>query len=555
MMPVLELHDESRPLAHYQDVMLRRLDPEKNPGHLLRDSDLVPKRILGAWKAAQLPDVMNRPMPRNLQAGRQRDYDARRLELIAMGLDPDQYIAPPPQPGRLPGLDDLPEFLAQMEQDIEQARRQADEADEERKRLVARGEANAREAGLPAQHPSTHVDPDEQIRQLDRLDELPPVGGEASPAAQQERTESKERLSAQIREGYLHSAHLSGQAPPLPSFRAAKIRRRLQAAPPGERNFSGLNLIGADLSGMDLRGANFSAATLTDANLGDAQLDDCDFSRAVLVRANMTRTSFTRARFDTSNLAQAVLQDTVLSKAQLRDVNCQGIHFTGCKLDGVLFERTDFLHCAFTRCDMRGSQWQQMTLLRLTLEDIALDGATISQTVWMECRLQRVSFADAKLTRCACVSTDGSQGVSYAGAMLEACAFAQATTLASVSFRGAFLKQCSLRGTDLTNADLGGVRLDGSDLSECILRGAQLDRAIGGESLFIRADLTGASLRNANLIDANLSKAILSLADLSDANLFRADVSQALIDSTTRLDGAYTRGAKVWPARRAPRTT
>ena len=100
------------------------------------------------------------------------------------------------------------------------------------------------------------------------------------------------------------------------------------------------------------------------------------------------------------------------------------------------------------------------------------------------------------------------------------------------------------------HADLTGARLDGSDFSECDLRQARLDRVVGGEALFVRADFTGASLRGANLIDANLSKATLSLADLSEANLFRADVSQALMDPSTRLDGAYTHGAKIWPVRR-----
>ena len=58
-------------------------------------------------------------------------------------------------------------------------------------------------------------------------------------------------------------------------------------------------------------------------------------------------------------------------------------------------------------------------------------------------------------------------------------------------------------------------------------------------------------MRDANLIDANFSKAILSATDLRGANLFRTDVSQALIDGTTRMEDAYTHGAKIWPARRA----
>lgn len=547
LMPVLELADESRPAEHYQDVLLKRLDPGRNPAHLLRDADLAPRSVLGPWKAGQMPDVMNRPLPRNLQAGRQRDYEAKRAELLAEGLDPDRYIAPPMAAERITALDDLPEFLERMEAKIADAQQRGAQAQEARSRLEEAGRKMEADAGLPAQAAPGHIDPEEQIRQLDALDTLPRSNDSTAAASQ---ADLKDRLAAQIRESYLHAAHFSAPAPALPSFRSAKIRRRLEAAPADGRDFARMSLIGADLSGMDLRHANFTEAILTDANLSGALLDGCDFSRAVLSRANLTQASLRNAAMVSANLAGATLAGSVLSHARLTDANCQKVRFGGCSLEHAVFERTDLYEASFAACDLRDSEWRQVNFFRLDFEDIAFDRAAFEQVVWVECSLRRVSFAEARMLRCAFASTDCSQSVSFAGAELTTCSFTLGTSLAQALFGGAALKQSSLRGVDLSRADLSGVRLDACDFSECGLQGARFDRAIGGESLFVRADLTGASLRDANLIDANLSKAVLSFADLSGANLFRADVSQALIDGSTRLDGAYTHGAKVWPARR-----
>ncbi|RST52524.1 DUF2169 domain-containing protein [Variovorax sp. DXTD-1] len=548
LMPALELPSEPRPLEHYQDVLLKRLQPGQNPGYLLRDADLAPRSVLGSWKAGEVPDVMNRPLPRNLQAGRQRDYDVRRAELLAEGLDPDRYIAPPMPAERITALEDLPEFLERMEAKISEAKQQAAEAQDAGARLDEAGRKMEADAGLPAQAPPAHTDPEEQIRQLDELDTLPQSN---DGAAADSHAQLKDRLAAQIRESYLHAAHLSPAAPPMPSFRAAKIRRRLEAAPADGRDFARMSMIGADLSGMDLRNANFAGAVLTDANLSGALLDGCDFSRAVLSRANLTQASLRHATLASANMAGATLAGTVLSHAQLTDANCQQVRFSGCNFEHAVFERTDLYEAEFRACDLRGSKWQQVNLFRMSFGDIAFDEATIEQVLWVECTLRRVSFAGARLVRCAFASTDCSEAVSYARAELTTCSFTQGTSLAQAVFSGAMIKQSSLRGVDLARADLSEVRLDACDFSECGLQSARFDRVIGGESLFVRADFTGASLRHANLIDANLSKAVLSFADLSGANLFRTDVSQALIDGSTRLDGAYTHGAKVWPARRS----
>jgi uncharacterized protein YjbI with pentapeptide repeats len=528
IMAALELPDAPRPLSHYEEVMRRRLDSERGAIHAMRDSDLVPREVMGEWDSALMPDVLADPMARNMRAGQQRDYEARRAELLAQGEDPDRYLSPPPPEEKLPAMDDLPEFLERME---------------------AQAQKTKEEMGLPpgwdASTDVTRFDAGAPEAAEDAADD--PLPGETEAPVVDEDTR---RMAALIHQSQLHSAHFSAPASAMPSFRSAKWRRRLAAVDAGRRNFSGLNHTGVDLSEMDLQGANFSGAILEDANLSGANLDDCDFSQAILARAQLTRTSLARATLRQANLGGARCDHAILTGASLHETNCHRTQFESCNMAGASFDQTQFNETLLKKCDLGKSRWRQVTLIRMTLEDLVFDEADFDQMTWIECRLRRVSFAAARLLRCGFVTTDCSDAVDFSGAALEGSSFAHGSSLANALFRNALVKQCGLRTTPLAHADLSGARLDNSDFSECDMSHAKLERIAAGDSLFIRTNFTGASFRDANLIDANLSKSDLRSADLGGANLYRADVSQAQIDALTRMQGAYTQNAKVWPARR-----
>ncbi len=521
IMPALELPNDARALAHYQAVLLQRLDTARGGLLAFRDSDLAPKAILGRWSVLDTPDPMARPMVRNLRAGQQRDRENRRAELIAEGLDPDKYLPTPPPLAPLPDFDDVPDYFERMQEEMMQAKQNL-EAHGQQMRQKQEEEIDPALLQQSRSQPQ-RFDPDALLLQLDQL-AAPASQSSADTAAAPSvliSAGTKERMSAQIRRGHLYGAHLSDAAPPMPSYRSAKIRRRLAEAAPGQRDFAGMRLVGADLSGMDLRGANFSGASLEDAtfknaNLGGAQ---CEFAN--------------------------------FAGADLSAANCDKARFTSCNMANTLFDQTRLAESELSQCDFRGSDWHQVFLTQLSMDGMAFDGASFNQVVWLECTLRDVRFVNATLVRCGFVTTDCSQAVDFSDARLDASSFTHGSSLAGAVFRRAALKQCGLRTTPLALADLSEARLDGCDFSECDLRGARLDRMVAGESLFVRADLTGATLRSANLIDANFSKADFTQADLSGANLFRADVSQALIDGTTHLLGAYTQNAKIWPARRA----
>lgn len=544
IMPALELPGVARSPTHYQEVLRRRLDPAKAI-YVVRDSDLVPKSVLGAWEAATLSDSWRRPTARNMRAGQHREYERQRAQLTAMGLDPEEYLPQPLAAETLPDLDDMPTYAEGVQDRIEESVRS-------RKQLEADNEARRLQAGLgaelPGDVPANRFDPDEFIREIGRAEDLAREAGgpEADPMFSPAETE---QMVDRVRRSYLHAAHLSAAAPAPSSFRAAKLRRRLESAAPEQRHFARMNLIGADLSGMDLRGADFSGAMLEDANFSGARLDGCNFLHAVLARANLSGATGSGARFDGANLGAARCIGADLSQASFVETNLEKATLQSSRFAGARFERTALNESVMRQCDLRGSRWLQVPMFQLQLEQLVFDESEFTRVVWLECGMSDVSFANTVLTQCGFVSITGGAGITFTGARLDACSFAHDTSLRGARFDAASLKHCGLRSTELAGADFMHARLEGCDFSECDLRGARMGGMAAGESLFVRADLTGASLRGANLIDANFSKSILLSADLTETNLFRADVSQALLDGSTHLDGAYTTHAKVWPSR------
>lgn len=586
IMPALELRGQERPVTHYQQVLQQRLDPA-NAVVTLRDSDLVPETIMGPWANNPLPDLMSLPLVRNMRVGQQRERERMRSRLLEQGLDPEQYLPPLPEPGLPPlSVDDLPDYAKQADRSFDAMREQAQARNAEAQaQAVARGmpagirtdidippraqidprklsvEIKARiddamvgvetQTGRPVPR---RFDPDRMIRDLARIDKAV-VRRRSSPPTPEESAESarlREGTADRMRMGHLYGAHLLEPAKPASSIRSRRLRRRLEAATtPEQRRFARMNFTGANLSGLDLRGADFSEANFEDADLSDARLDGCNLTRAVLARTRLTRTSLTDARLDQANLGGAHCEGANFTGASLKLTQCHKTAFHSCVLAQVLFDQTDLMESEWVRCDARDSRWEQVSMFKLALEDVAFGGAVFKQSSWVECGFKGVSFARATLTACSFVTVDAQEGCDFTEATFVTCAFVHGCTLVQAVFAAASLKHCGLRGAVLVGADFTGARLEGCDFSGCDLRSARMDDLHVGESLFIRADLREASLRSADLIDANLSKTDLRFANLQEANLFRADVSQALIDGSTARGGAYTEGAKTVPARRA----
>jgi uncharacterized protein YjbI with pentapeptide repeats len=544
LMPALERPDQPRDTAHYAAVLARRLDPRRGAVHALLDEDLVPRDLCGPWLDSEMRDEADRPSRRNLRAGARRRHAAARADLLAQGLDPDKYLPPEVEDEPAQALADLPAWVERMEREQDEARRGEGE--------TARAYTDA---ALPALAAVAGVDLDG----LRKLDESPPGGGPApafDPAALRRQLRDAgghedARLSAMLHDAYLDSAQHYAAPPPMTPHRARRTRSRLQARQSGDRNAAGMQLAGADLSGMDLSGMDFRRAVLAGADLSGARLDGCDFSEAVLAAARLDGASARGARFVGANLGGVRCRTTDfhgadLSQARLDQAVCEECDFGAVTVRGGCASKT-----LFRSCDFGGAGLSQWAAMNVVVEHCGFRDAVLEQCAWLQCALRDCDFAAARLSRVAFTQCRFDGALSFARARLEGCAFAGGAGLTGVSFVDAVVSNSSLRGAVMEGADLSGAQLQACDLSECTLRDARLDRVRAPRSLFVRADFQGASLRGADLIEAILAKADLLRADLGEANLFRADVSQARMDASTGMRGAYTEGVKRYPLRRA----
>jgi uncharacterized protein YjbI with pentapeptide repeats len=555
IMPALELAGQGRDMEHYERVVRQRLDREHGAVYALRDGDLVPAEVQGEWLDGALPDTSQRPMVRNMMQGMARKRETYRAELVAEGLDPDLFLAQLPEVAKPPSVSELPEFLQGMEEQMKQARTSLDEA---RSLMLADPDLQqfSRTTGIDLHAVADHgkpggvgrFDPEEMHAHLADFDANPvtaATAAEGKPAAS-----VAQRLGPQVDRLYLHSAHIFDAPPGMSPHRAQRTRRRVMEIYAGSRDFTGMNLVGADLSQLDLRGSCFRGAALESANLGGTQLDQCDFTGAVLVRAAAVGASFSASVFTQANLSRAQCSRASFDHAGFTDAVCVDAVFDGCTFAQAGFLRTQWRDTVFTACDFAGARFAELAPMMLRFDRCAFGAARFKQCAWMACAFDHCSYIEASMERCSFVNAAFSGTTDFSAATLAMSSFCGDTALNGALFGKATLKQCGLRGTPLQASDFTGAILDCSDFSDCDFQGACLERVTAAESLFVRANFSDASLRGANLMQSFMSKAVFTRADLSGANLFRADVSQAALDDTTRMEAAYTHGAKVWPRRR-----
>ncbi len=554
LMPALEAVDAPRPLSHYEAVLAQRLDAEDGALYALRDRDLVPAAALGAWDMAEGFNPMADPFARNQRAraaGMQADMRAR---AEAAGLDPDDFSVPlPPEPQPI-SLDDLPDMARQGRQMAQEARIDLMHA---RRQLRARVEADA--DALPA-----GMTADSLLASADQ----PGPGGPPSLYGQPALAalyEGRDKLAAsgaggdamaglmdeaasRLAEQYRHTAHLQAPAEIARSARNTRLRRRVEGLMRGSRNLSGLDLTGADLSGMDLRGARCVGTWLECADLSGADLSGADCRDAVLARVRAEGGAWRGAVLDGANLGHAQLEDVDLSEVRMAHTMLDGVVLTRCGLERAVLRECNLAGVTLTDCRFDEAELDTVNFLQASrLADTRFERARLHRAVWLDCDLDGVDYAQARLARCVWVQSRCERPLRCDGAVLRNSCSVD-TDLAGASFAGAELHECSLRATNLAGADFRQALLRRCDFSECDLTGADLARARADESLFVRADLTDANLSGADLLQALMQKADLRGADLRLANLFRADLGQARLDPGTQTRGAYTRLANTRPA-------
>jgi uncharacterized protein YjbI with pentapeptide repeats len=315
-----EAPQSPRPVEHYQQALVRRLDKDKGALAGLSDSDLMPVRESGV-----VPNISGLDIGRwvksenlhaqNLRRGVERQRAHARARVEAAGYDPKDFglVDPRPEPEAPP--DDLDNLATHVE--ALTARADALMADAKEQEAKARERARQMcadagqdydammEAAKGAGPPKASA-----VTQLERLRE---VGGGLSAAQRAEFA----RQDRSLLEMYQRFAHLQPTAGAMNSESSDRVRILVQLAIETGESLAARDFTGANLAGMNLRGVDFTGAFLEAADLSGCDLKDAKLKGTVLAKANLWGADLQGVNLAGANLGGAVLENAVLDGADL----------------------------------------------------------------------------------------------------------------------------------------------------------------------------------------------------------------------------------------------
>ncbi len=253
-----------------------------------------------------------------------------------------------------------------------------------------------------------------------------------------------------------------------------------------------------------------------------------------------------------ARLSGADLRGAVLCGADMRDACFDDVDFRGCELLQVN-EKLAWIAAAFrqrtptpsysfiTRLDR--ASLQRANLRGTELEEVSFIGASL-----VDANMQEARFSGPREHYITSVTLKGADmsRADLRGASVR-CTDFSGVTLVGANLRNLSFYAAKLVGADLRDADMRGAELNASghgvwdahmlpDLSDANLQGAMLAGADLRKAQLRRAKLSGVDLRGANMTQANLSG-----SDLRETLLEGADLSGA------NLSGAQARGVRLGP--------
>ncbi|MBD2810662.1 DUF2169 domain-containing protein [Xenorhabdus sp. Vera] len=538
MISALELSDKPRSESHYLQVLEQRMDKEKGALYSFREKDLIPEEAIGSWLDTELPQI-DSPLQKIFQNREKRLREQQQERLAEYGKDINTLLPVETEQtthSNLTKLDELPEFVEKIEQDIAQKHA---EAELKRTEMIAK----AKEQGIDTEtltQESQARGPETLHRMRDMLRQ------------RQNRMELSDKALAQIEQS-IHTMYLSSVQSQSPALRLTGnlsqiIRKRVQNIMQKGGNFSGMDFTGADLSDLDLRGADFSQTLLENACLNHCQLDEANFSEAMLARTEICHASLRGAKLDSASLTLAKCEQSDFSAASFNKTQLQETRFDRCCFNHAIFTGLFLQPIFITHCDFSYSQWKECTFMELELPALNFHHANLDKISFIKCNLEQAIFDNAELESCSWVETKAN-GNQFRSAKLLTCAFAMNSEVNQTDFSHATLTECNLRQMSLINSNFYAATLNNSDLSESNCQSADMQYLHATNSIFTRTDFRGALLNHANLAGALMQKCSFNNTELQEANLFRTDMSQSIIDDSTSITNAYINRTKTFPKR------
>ena len=504
------LSDEKKPLNHYQEALLKRLDKEKGYLFSLNEKDLIPPGEKSAMADIQGGDEARLLTGEGILMGNmkkrvEREKDKIRAQLKEAGIDPAKCDFEPEETPEvdLDNGEDLERYIKQAKE------RQAEEEEKARKLLAEQGFDYEQLVEKGGDEPDTQLrfSAEKTIAQLRDL-------RISDPETEKRLYRAEEMFNRAYREYGYHFPPA-----PLPAEDARKRMRDDVVArhEKGER-FGGRDLTGADLSRLNLRGIDLRGAFLERADLSGADLEGADLSECVLVRANLSNAKLKSAKMTSAGLGDANLSGADLRAADLAKAVLVKATLSHADLSNANLAEADLSEAVLAQATMREALMSKCRLMESDMTNAVLIGADLSEGLFLNASLRNCDFSRANLSSAILVGVTA-DGSCFREAELHNMRILNESSFQGADFSNAKLTQANLRGSNLSKSNFERADVSESDFSECDLNEANFYQANGKGTQFVKADLANARMVAVNLFGGSLQKASLDGTDLQGANL------------------------------------
>ena len=552
IMGALERSGQERSLEHYRHIYARRTSIDTAALDAFRDGDLMPAEMLAPW----LEDIPldNRPLMSKLADRLQRDTGAYPL---------GGFIGPV-KPMTLDNLAEVAEQHQKMHDEtlirLQRERQEAfDGAGRELRQTnlpnkevlldaIAGVSSSPDRLALPQKGPPDLNAIFDSVRKAQSRQALRASladDGKAGITPRQMYDYSKRG----VKQLYLYSVHFQQGVARVGQHRALEIREQVLKKYRLNKRLSDLDLTGADLSGMDLPGADFSRTWLENADFTGANLAGAKFDETVLARGTFVDCRLDGAVITRANIGEAVFMNTSFGSANLANLICEvRAVFEHCSFDSGVIEDFTMHDSEFRHCALKDMKLQNLTFENLSWADVAIADSSLNKVSFESASIDNLHIADSLMHACS-LSGTRLQHWRLTGSILSKCVFSDDVSLADCWFNDDQFHQTMFRAIGFENVVFEASRLEQCDFSQGRFVNCRFSKVAAPQSLFVRAQLDLVDMSGCNLMQANFQKASLVGANLSDCNFFRADMSETLLDASTRVEGAYVRRTRLAPYR------
>ena len=274
-------------------------------------------------------------------------------------------------------------------------------------------------------------------------------------------------------------------------------------------DFTQSQLAHADLSSTTFPPQTaFDNSVATYASFASARMAGCSFGGADCTFTDFTKATLPGIQADGTDFSNATLTSASFKSA----ANLAGARFISAKCQSVDFSNTlNILNTDFTNADLTSAVFTGSSVTGpLTIKGANLTGAALnnpngvvtifpgfikldSKTNFTGAQLQFIDFSGYSLDTMIFTGADMT-GCNFHGATMQSIELSyarldQATFTGTVLLNGANLSNASMKGADLTNAQLGALSslfsvVSGTDNYNLLLAGLQTDNAANVQTVF-----------------------------------------------------------------------